>query len=125
MPSTRLEVKSRRCGQLRFNKSARRGSKKGTSPARSLASLLSFTSMHMTLVPESAKQAPATNPTYPDPTTAIFTLSLVIRSRAAVEHFAAPDLVNLNGWSGAGRQLRPPGRDPPRADRGSGRLAPH
>src|SRR5450631_2403073 len=87
MPFARLEVKSRRCGQLRFSKSARRGSKKGTSPARNLASLASSTSMHMTLVPESAKQAPATNPTNPEPTTAIFTRPLVPRLRVFVEHF--------------------------------------
>jgi hypothetical protein len=43
--------------------------------------------MHMTLVPESAKQAPATNPTYPEPTTAIFTPPLVARLRAIVDHF--------------------------------------
>jgi hypothetical protein len=41
----------------------------------------------MTLVPESAKQAPATNPTYPEPTTAIFTRLLVVRIRLAVDYF--------------------------------------
>jgi hypothetical protein len=43
--------------------------------------------MHMTLVPVSAKQAPATNPTYPEPTTAIFTRRLVLRLRVLVEYF--------------------------------------
>jgi hypothetical protein len=41
----------------------------------------------MTLVPESAKQAPATNPTYPEPTTAIFTTPLVASVRLDVDHF--------------------------------------
>src|SRR6478609_3486396 len=87
MPSVRLEVKSSRCGQLRLSKSAKRGSKNGTSPARSLASLASFTSIQTTLVPESAKQAPATNPTYPEPTTAIFTAPLVASVGLEVDHF--------------------------------------
>src|SRR6186713_2692272 len=38
----------------------------------------------MTLVPESAKQAPATNPTYPEPTTAIFTAPVVATVRVEV-----------------------------------------
>ncbi len=47
------------------------GSKMGVSPARSWAIFFSSTSTETTLCPESAKQVPATNPTYPVPMTAI------------------------------------------------------
>src|SRR6478736_1695446 len=43
----------------------------GHSPRCSSASLRSSLSTKRTLWPNSAKQAPATRPTYPDPTTAI------------------------------------------------------
>src|SRR5271170_2283413 len=43
----------------------------GTCPSLRAASLRSSLSTRMTSWPRSAKQAPATNPTYPEPTTAI------------------------------------------------------
>src|SRR6266481_1860072 len=43
----------------------------GTSPRLSAASFFSSLSTKMTSWPRSAKQAPATKPTYPEPTTAI------------------------------------------------------
>src|SRR5438067_13234589 len=43
----------------------------GVLPARSAASFASSTSTQVTACPESAKQVPATSPTYPVPTTAM------------------------------------------------------
>src|SRR3954464_12475350 len=43
----------------------------GVSPRCNAASFSSSLSTHVTVCPSSAKQAAATNPTYPDPTTAI------------------------------------------------------
>src|SRR5438270_9378987 len=60
-----------RCPRCRFNNSGKNFSWIGTWPSRSAASFFWSLSTRMTSCPRSAKQAPATNPTYPEPTTAM------------------------------------------------------
>src|SRR5215471_2014680 len=58
--------------ELRATSSGRNFSWIGTTPAFSVLSFSLSLSTSVTSCPSSAKQAPATNPTYPDPTTATF-----------------------------------------------------
>ena len=60
---------------LRRTISSSPGSKIGISPAPSARIFSSSLSTHVTLMPNSAKQAPVTSPTYPVPMTAMFILS--------------------------------------------------
>src|SRR5262249_60633988 len=76
LPSGNTERNHKPSDQLRSNIALKPGSEKGTSPFSSSLSFAWFLSMHATSAPDSAKQTPSTNPTYPEPTTATFTLSL-------------------------------------------------
>src|SRR5512146_885112 len=106
----RLPEKERRDPRCRCSSSGRKRSWMGTAPFCSALTLAASLSTKVTSCPNSAKQAPATRPTYPEPTTAI-RINLPRPNRSYV---GSAKLPCLGASRPASNSSRPGGANPAR-----------